>query len=445
MNKIGEKMGIFGNLFQTNTTNLKVENNQIQKNWEFRRGETITLDFVIPITENNRVENIPEMFRITLELKDGYKNIGEVNNPIKLLHGNEVRTQIFGSGAYLYGFEDNVKIIDLIQNSDSISVSLGFQLNTNILKKEDLIDKFNYKFELTTSREFSSIFNIIKNEYSFDIRTKYDWETIPTENIETYISSLEGLILGLDTKSHWKTILEIKNKIIIIQENLRGSKISQDELQEIKNNYFTELRQYASLLIIKTYYSQVKNRFWIKEVYPTKSSISEKQKQIIGKFPIYDLELQKMAMPFEKEAIRNNHSKNSSNMPIPPENIMRDKIEGIGYISEKFTPQIFNYMSNSPTNDYTGVYIIYNSSNEKYYVGQAKKVMNRLFKHFSGKGGNAGSYNFFNDYQSGEAFEVWTVRLRESEFDSLDELERRTIEYYKAYDLGYNENRGNKN
>lgn len=132
-------------------------------------------------------------------------------------------------------------------------------------------------------------------------------------------------------------------------------------------------------------------------------------------------------------------------MPIPPENIMRDKIEGIGYISEKFTPQIFNYMSNSPTNDYTGVYIIYNSSNEKYYVGQAKKVMNRLFKHFSGKGGNAGSYNFFNDYQSGEAFEVWTVRLRESEFDSLDELERRTIEYYKAYDLGYNENRGNKN
>lgn len=310
---------------------------------------------------------------------------------------------------------------------------------------EDLIDKFNYQFELTTSREFSSIFNIIKNEYSFDIRTKYDWETIPTENIETYISSLEGLILGLDTKSHWKTILEIKNKIIIIQENLRGSKISQDEFQEIKNNYFTELRQYASLLIIKTYYSQVKNRFWIKEVYPTKSSISEKQKQIIGKFPIYDLELQKMAMPFEKEAIRNNHSKNSNNMPMPSENIMRDKIEGIGYISEKFTPQIFNYMSNSPTNDYTGVYIIYNSSNEKYYVGQAKKVMNRLFKHFSGKGGNAGSYNFFNDYQSGEAFEVWTVRLRESEFDSLDELERRTIEYYQAYDLGYNENRGNKN
>ncbi|MFK4781999.1 GIY-YIG nuclease family protein [Lactococcus petauri] len=438
-------MGIFGNLFRTNTTDKKVENNHLQKNWEFRRGETITLDFEIPITENNRVENTPEMFCITLKLKDEYKNIGTVSNYVRIIFADEVKFQEFDSGYYIYGFKDPVKTIDLVQEFDLIPVSFEFKLNTNILKMEDLIDKFNYQFELTTSREFSSIFNIIKNEYSFDIRTKYDWETIPTENIETYISSLEGLILGLDTKSHWKTILEIKNKIIIIQENLRGSKISQDEFQEIKNNYFTELRQYASLLIIKTYYSQVKNRFWIKEVYPTKSSISEKQKQIIGKFPIYDLELQKMAMPFEKEAIRNNHSKNSNNMPMPSENIMRDKIEGIGYISEKFTPQIFNYMSNSPTNDYTGVYIIYNGSKEKYYVGQAKKVMNRVYKHFLGKGGNAGSYNFFNDYQSGEAFEVWTVRLRESEFDSLDELERRTIEYYQAYDLGYNENRGNKN
>lgn len=121
--------------------------------------------------------------------------------------------------------------------------------------------------------------------------------------------------------------------------------------------------------------------------------------------------------------------------------LQNKNIEGIGRIFETLSPKELHSWS---ARIFTGVYIIYNKENNRAYVGQAKNVMKRLHNHFSGNGGNKGSEEFYKDYQAEMLFEVYAMKLNDSNFDSLDELERKLIKHYKAYPDGYNKNLGNR-
>ncbi len=88
---------------------------------------------------------------------------------------------------------------------------------------------------------------------------------------------------------------------------------------------------------------------------------------------------------------------------------------------------------------YAGVYILYNRTKRKYYVGQGSRVMDRIMQHFSGHGNG----DVYADYVHGDLFWIRTIALEGSGYDSLDDLERDTIRTYKAYEKGYNRTRGN--
>lgn len=91
--------------------------------------------------------------------------------------------------------------------------------------------------------------------------------------------------------------------------------------------------------------------------------------------------------------------------------------------------------------DFTGTYVIHNKTKEMYCVGQSTKVIGRLSQHFTGHGNG----DVYADYKYGDDFEVNTVSLRESGYDSLDALERDSIAAYDAFNKGYNRTRGNSN
>ena len=88
---------------------------------------------------------------------------------------------------------------------------------------------------------------------------------------------------------------------------------------------------------------------------------------------------------------------------------------------------------------YEGVYILYNKTKRKYYVGQGMKVMDRVYQHFSGYGNG----DVYADYVRGDLFLIRTIALAGSGYRDLDELERDTIRTYRAYEKGYNRTRGN--
>lgn len=91
-------------------------------------------------------------------------------------------------------------------------------------------------------------------------------------------------------------------------------------------------------------------------------------------------------------------------------------------------------------NNFTGIYILHNYNKGMYYVGQSVRVFNRVSNHFTGKG----NPDVYFDYRLGDHFTIKMIPLNGSGFNSLDSLERHFIEYYHAFDRGYNKTRGNK-
>lgn len=91
--------------------------------------------------------------------------------------------------------------------------------------------------------------------------------------------------------------------------------------------------------------------------------------------------------------------------------------------------------------NFEGVYVLYNRTKNKYYVGQGHRIADRVNMHFTGKGNG----DVYADYKYGDKFTVKMIALKHSGFRSLNALERETIGYYKAYAEGYNKTKGNKN
>jgi hypothetical protein len=90
--------------------------------------------------------------------------------------------------------------------------------------------------------------------------------------------------------------------------------------------------------------------------------------------------------------------------------------------------------------DYTGVYILHNTTKDAYYVGQSVHVLQRVTQHLTGHGNG----DVYADYKHGNTFTVRLVPLVGSGYENLNDLERDMIEAYDAYECGYNATRGNR-
>lgn len=91
--------------------------------------------------------------------------------------------------------------------------------------------------------------------------------------------------------------------------------------------------------------------------------------------------------------------------------------------------------------DCSGIYIIQNCVQNKYYIGQSEKVYERSCMHFiSGKGND----EVFDDYIYDEEFCISLIPLSSTKFSTLNELEGSAIVAYNTlYPHGYNKIAGN--
>ncbi|RZT01193.1 GIY-YIG nuclease family protein [Cuneatibacter caecimuris] len=130
---------------------------------------------------------------------------------------------------------------------------------------------------------------------------------------------------------------------------------------------------------------------------------------------------------------------------------IKKKIKSLADNTLEITPKEFFKIRNSSNGgkgrkhistqyDFAGVYIIYNHTKNMYYVGQGKKVFQRVNRHFTGNGNG----NVYADYKYGDFFTIKMIALEQSGFISLNELERNTIKTYNAYSKGYNKTKGNR-
>ena len=87
-----------------------------------------------------------------------------------------------------------------------------------------------------------------------------------------------------------------------------------------------------------------------------------------------------------------------------------------------------------------GVYVLFNKTKNKYYVGQSKKIFYRINNHFSG----CGNHDVYDDYCHGDIFTIRIIPLKKSNYISLNKLERHAIMTFKSYRNGYNKTHGNR-
>ena len=90
--------------------------------------------------------------------------------------------------------------------------------------------------------------------------------------------------------------------------------------------------------------------------------------------------------------------------------------------------------------DFMGCYILCNKTKNKYYVGQATHVPNRINAHLTGRGNG----DVYADFRAGDLFEVRMIDITTTSYKRLNDLERNLIWAYNAYSNGYNKTRGNK-
>ncbi len=104
------------------------------------------------------------------------------------------------------------------------------------------------------------------------------------------------------------------------------------------------------------------------------------------------------------------------------------------------TVEDFYTLKGNTTGDFVGVYILHNKTKDMFYVGQAKRILFRVSQHFTGHGNG----DVYADYKYGDEFEVGLIKIVDTDFESVDEMEMYYIDLYDAAINGYNKTSGNK-
>lgn len=89
----------------------------------------------------------------------------------------------------------------------------------------------------------------------------------------------------------------------------------------------------------------------------------------------------------------------------------------------------------------SGAYIITNKTRGNYkYVGQSIDLIRRVNSHVNGRGNK----DIYSDLNSGDNFTIELIKLTETNYTSLNDLERNLIRDNNSYHNGYNKTRGNR-
>lgn len=92
---------------------------------------------------------------------------------------------------------------------------------------------------------------------------------------------------------------------------------------------------------------------------------------------------------------------------------------------------------NSADKGGVGIYIIYNQTKNKYYIGQAKQIFKRIRDHFAVE-------QIAIDQLAGDVMQVKFLTANELDADyRLDHIEKTGIEIFEADKKGYNKTTGN--
>ena len=79
--------------------------------------------------------------------------------------------------------------------------------------------------------------------------------------------------------------------------------------------------------------------------------------------------------------------------------------------------------------DFEGVYIIHNCTKDIYLVGKSQKVLKKVDRYFRG----FENEDVYEDYENCDTFKIRIIKLENSDYNDIDELEKDMKEKYGTY------------
>ena len=129
----------------------------------------------------------------------------------------------------------------------------------------------------------------------------------------------------------------------------------------------------------------------------------------------------------------NSHQKKSSSL-------MKQYSNELVRENATVSPELFLRMKEeNQLKAFAGCYVIYNINKNKYYVGQSKNVIQRVANHLQGRGNG----DVYVDLRNGDKFNISVLNIKDTNYKSLNPMEKFLIAKYNAYTNGYNKTIGN--
>ena len=88
------------------------------------------------------------------------------------------------------------------------------------------------------------------------------------------------------------------------------------------------------------------------------------------------------------------------------------------------------------TYNFEGIYVLYNQTKKKYFVGSSENVMDSLMLHLVGEGYS----NIYDDVKSGDEFNVKFLPINDTQSDDIEDLWYTGVKAFKSNSKrrGYN-------
>lgn len=173
---------------------------------------------------------------------------------------------------------------------------------------------------------------------------------------------------------------------------------------------------------------------------------SELYKRIEKDKVFYGKDRQILVSEHKAEKVELEHCREKLKYFTKQQRLYYDEMDNLSSSAKEMTPEELLDLrrevdiEDSGILDFTGIYILYNQTMDKYYVGQSITVIRRAAKHFM----EEGNEDIYEDYQAGEKWTVKLIALSNSGFRSINALEKHFIEYYHSTWNGYNRTIGNR-
>lgn len=381
----------------------KYQKTMEDKYWsnDFLKTDYLNYDFI------HKLEYNDETKKIILIIKN-YEKKPKIT---KYIQRNYVKTPIYGD------YSIKIKNIRTIDKKINIAIFLEEELLNYLFSKQINNDIINY----------------------FDYVPSWKEKEIDIDSKEKEINDYRIIISNSNNK-----ISNLKKEILLKQVNYNKKVEINNTVQIIKSTPDSNYKKCAYILLSFSGFGLIFWFFYVSKARAQKNKVIKENSTKDLENLLKDRDIKILEINTDIKNTQRDSDKILLVINLKEKELLEIKLKDYKRLSLEPDDEGFLNLKNSFNyswvDEIKGVYIIWNKTKNKYYVGQSKNIMKRIMNQHFNKG-DVKNIIFAKDWFNNDDF-YWKYDECQTK-DKMDELEKIYIEEYNSFTSGYNSTSGN--